>query len=73
MPDVSLDLKPYVPTKKWFAALVGGVATILVHAILSSGWDATENGELLALAGALATAYLKRNDPTIEGKVPASA
>ncbi len=65
-----INVKPYVPTKKWFAALVGGFATIVVHAILSSGWDATENGELVALAGALVTAYIKRNDPTIEGKQP---
>jgi tellurite resistance protein len=66
-----VEIKPYVPTKKWFAALIVGVATVIAHAVASGGWDATENGELLALATALGGAYIKRNDPTLEGKQPA--
>lgn len=63
-------VKPYKPTKKWFAALITGVAAVAAHAVLSGGWDATENGELVALASALAGAYIKRNDSTLEGKQP---
>ena len=67
----AIELKPYVPTKKWFAALIVGLATVASHAVLSGGWDETENGELVALGTALAGAYLKRNDKTLEGKQPA--
>ena len=66
-PAVDVGFSPYIPTKKWFAALVSGVAAVVVHAILSGGWDETENGELGALAVALAGAYIKRNDPTPGG------
>lgn len=72
MPAVQVGVKPYVPTKKWFAAAILGSATILVHAIFSDGWDATETGELGTLALALAGAYLKKNDDTIGGYVPES-
>lgn len=65
--DVQVGFKPYIPTKKWFAALVAGLAAVVGHAILSGGWDETENGELGALAISLAGAYIKRNDPTPGG------
>lgn len=67
---VEVGFKPYVPTKKWFAALFTGLVAVAVHAFLSSGWDETENGELVALATALAGAYIKRNDPTPGGLQP---
>ena len=68
---IAVDTKPWPPTKKWWAALVTGLAAVVAHAILSGGWDETENGELVALGTALVGAYIKRNDPTIEGKPPA--
>lgn len=71
-PAVEVNVvKPYKPTKKWFAALILGVATIAAHTVLSGGWDETENGELGALVAALVGAYVKKNDDTLEGKQPA--
>ena len=69
-PTVEVGFKPYVPTKKWFAALIVGAATVVAHAVLSGGWDETENGEVTALGLALAGAYIKRNDPTPGGLQP---
>jgi len=69
-PAVDVGFKPYVPTRKWVAALVAGVSAVVVHAILSGGWDETENGELGALAVSLAGAYIRRNDPTPGGIRP---
>lgn len=67
---VEVGFKPYAPTKKWWAALVTGLAAVAAHFIISGGWDETENGELVALATALAGAYIKKNDPTPGGLQP---
>jgi hypothetical protein len=69
-PAVEVGFKPYVPTKKWFAALITGAAAVAAHAVLSGGWDETENGEIGTVLLALAGAYIKRNDPTPGGYVP---
>lgn len=62
--------KSYMPTKKWFAALAGGVGTILTHlAATDFTFGDTEQGMVVSLALALLTAYIKRNDPT-PGGVP---
>lgn len=57
------------PTRKWVAALAGGVLTILAHYAVSGEFGGTERGELLILAAALAPAYLRRNEDT-PGGVP---
>lgn len=59
------------PTKKWFAALAAGAATILAHFAATGEFDGTEQGQVLLLAVSLAGAYLKRNDPVPTG-VPGS-
>jgi hypothetical protein len=46
-----------MPTRKWVSGLVAGIVTIAAHALASQGWDTTEWGELLTLAGVMATAY----------------
>jgi hypothetical protein len=61
--------KSWIPTNKWFAALVTGCLAIVGHSIASEGWDATEWGELVALGISLAGAYFIPNDPT-PGGVP---
>jgi hypothetical protein len=63
-PETSLK-----PTRKWIAAAVVGVVTILVHTVASGGWDATEWAEVLTLATGLAAGYVQTNDPT-PGGVP---
>lgn len=69
MPN-TVDAYSWKPTKKWLAAAIGGLLTIVVHAIASGAWDTTEWGEVVALLGALGAAYTKGNDPT-PGGVPA--
>lgn len=61
------DVKTYLPTKKWWATLVGGVVPILIHWLQTGEFDDTERGSLAALGVALVTAYFKRNDSTPEG------
>lgn len=57
------------PTKKFVGAAVVGLLTIGAHAVASSGWDQTENGELMTLLVSLAAAYFVTNAPT-PGGVP---
>ena len=61
--------KSWIPTRKFIGAAVVGLLGIAAHAIASSGWDQTENGELMALAIALASAYFVPNLDT-PGGVP---
>ena len=57
-------MKSYLPTNKWWAALVGGAAPILLSG-LESGFDLdTEGSMAVALGSALLLAYLKRNKAT---------
>lgn len=59
--------RSYLPTKKWWAALVTGASSIVVHAITTGAFDDVEEGQLLTLVSALVLAYLKRNDSTAGG------
>ena len=61
--------KSWMPTKKFVGAGVIGAITIAAHALASSGWDATENAELMTLLVSLATAYFVPNLDT-PGGVP---
>lgn len=58
-----------MPTKKWFAALVTGVAGILGSWIVTGAFDDVERGMAATLLSSLAVAYFKANDPT-PGGVP---
>ena len=56
------------PTRKWYAALVGGLTPIVLQAI-DTGWDKVETAQTVTLASALILAYIWRNEPT-PGGVP---
>lgn len=58
------DLQQYLPTKKWWAALGAGVATIVASALVSGDLGGTETSAFKVLLVALAGAWLKRNDKT---------
>lgn len=60
--------KTLLPTRKWLAAQVVGLAGIASSAI-DSGWDATESKLLVALLVQAAVTYLLPNDNT-PGGVP---
>lgn len=60
----------WVPTKKWWAALVTGAAAIVASWITSGAFDDVERGMAATLVVALAGAYFKSNDDT-PGGVPA--
>lgn len=59
----------WLPTKKWWAALTSGLASIAATWIVSGAFDGTEKGQLAALIVALVGAYWLPNDPT-PGGVP---
>lgn len=55
-----------MPTKKWWAALVGGLTPILIQAV-DTGWGRVESKMTITLASALALAWIWRNDPEQAG------
>ena len=57
----------WLPTKKWFAALSGAVASILASWIVTGQFDDVERGMAGAAIVSLAAAYWKSNDPTACG------
>jgi hypothetical protein len=57
----------WIPTRKWFAALITGLLTIAGHALASGGWDNPEWAEVLTLASSLVIAYLVPNASTPGG------
>lgn len=59
--------KSWLPTKKWFTALVTGASGIIVSVIESGEFGATEESAVKVLILALVGAYLKSNDPTPTG------
>lgn len=59
--------KSWVPTKKWFATLILGLASVLAHTLISEDFGATERAELGTLFIALAGGYFKSNDNTVAG------
>lgn len=58
-----------MPTKKWYAALVTGVASVLASWIATGAFDDVEQGMCATLLIALAGAWVKENDKT-PGGVP---
>lgn len=59
----------WLPTRKWIAGLVTGVASIAASWIVTGGFDDVERGMAATLLVALAGAYFQANDPT-PGGVP---
>jgi hypothetical protein len=57
----------WLPTRKWWGALVSGLFTVAAHAFGSSGWDNTEWAELMTLGASLAVAYFVPNKLTPGG------
>jgi hypothetical protein len=55
------------PTRKWYALVVTGVATILASFIDSGNFDATERGMSATLLVGAAAAYFKKNPATPGG------
>lgn len=62
-------MKSWVPTRKWFAALATGVASIAAVWIESGAFDGTEKGMVGTLIVSLAGAYVASNLNT-PGGVP---
>ena len=63
-------LYAWLPTRKWWAALLAGAFTIGAHAVGSHGWDDPEWAEFLTLLAALATSYGAVNHDTPGGLPP---
>lgn len=61
------EKKSWLPTKKWWAALVTGVSGLVVSAIESGEFGDTEESAAKVLLLALVGAYLKGNDATVTG------
>ena len=59
----------WMPTKKWFAALITGVAGIAGSWLVTGAFDDVERGMAATLLSSLAIAYFKSNDAT-PGGVP---
>ena len=62
-------VKSNLPTKKWWAALVTGVAGIVGSWLVTGAFDDVERGMAATLLSSLAVAYFKSNDAT-PGGVP---
>ena len=69
-PSLPTDLRAWLPTRKWWAALLAGAFTIGAHAVGSHGWDGPEWAESLTLLAALATSYGAANHSTPGGLPP---
>jgi len=52
------------PTKKWYALLAGGLASIAASWIVTGAFDDVERGMAATLLTGLVTAYFKSNDQT---------
>lgn len=59
----------YKPTKKWLAALITGLASILASVIITGELGDVERGMAATLLVSLTGAYFKSNDQT-PGGVP---
>lgn len=70
--DPPVARSSWVPTKKWFAALITGIAAVAAHGVVTGDFGSAEKGELYALAVSLLAAYWKSNDP-VPGGVPEKA
>ena len=58
----------WLPTRKWWAGLVGA-ATPIVLSVIDSGWDKVEEAMTVTAVSGLLLAYILRNDPA-PGGVP---
>ena len=67
--DPLVETKTWLPTRKWFAALVGGLASVAASWIVTGAFDDVERGMVGTLVVALATSYFKSNEDT-PGGVP---
>jgi hypothetical protein len=54
-------------TKKWLAALTGGLASIAASWIVTGAFDDVERGMAATLLTSLVAAYWKENDSTVGG------
>jgi hypothetical protein len=61
------ESRSWLPTKKWWAALAGGVATVLASWIVTGEFDDVERGMVGTALTALVAAYFKSNDDTPAG------
>lgn len=60
------------PTKKWYALVAGGIASILSSWIVTGAFDDVEQGMAGTLLVAAVSAFFKSNDETPSGDgVPA--
>jgi hypothetical protein len=55
------------PTKKWWAALTGGLASVAASWIVTGAFDDVERGMCATLLTALVASYWKENDATAGG------
>lgn len=53
-------MSSYMPSRKWFAQLVGGFTPVVLSAI-DSGWDKTESKMSVVLLSAAILSYLIPN------------
>jgi hypothetical protein len=60
-------VRGWLPTRKWWAALIAGLFTIGGHAFGSGGWDNAEWAEVMTLGASLAIAYFVPNKLTPGG------
>lgn len=52
----------WLPTKKWWAAFTGAVASVAASWIISGAFDDVERGMCATALTALVAAYWKQND-----------
>jgi TctA family transporter len=57
----------WLPTKKWWAAFAGSVASVLASWIITDEFDDVERGMCATALTALVAAYFKGNDVTPTG------
>lgn len=69
-PTVSVAVNEWAPTKKWYALVTGGLASVAASWIVTGAFDDVERGMVGTLVVAAVAAYWKRNDATVEGKPP---
>lgn len=70
-PTVSVAVNEWAPTKKFYALVAGGLASIAASWIVTGAFDDVERGMAGTLVVGAVAAYFKRNDATPEGKPPA--
>ncbi len=59
-----MNWNSWKPTKKWFALVAGGAASIAASWIVTGAFDDVERGMVATLLVSAAGAYFKSNDQT---------